>query len=63
MLKMLPFGSEYFVFLSPKTIKTIILHVVLYGSETWSLTLRGEHRLRVFENRVLTRKFGPKWGK
>ena len=33
--------------------------VVLYGSETWSLTLRGEHSLRVFENRVLT-IFGPK---
>jgi hypothetical protein len=35
--------------------KTIILPVVLYGCETWSLTLRGEHRLRVFENRVLRR--------
>jgi hypothetical protein len=34
--------------------------VVLYGCETWSLTLREEHRLRVFENRVLTRIFGPK---
>jgi hypothetical protein len=33
--------------------KTIILPVVLYGCETWSLTLREEHRLRVFENRVL----------
>jgi hypothetical protein len=32
--------------------KTIILHVVLYGCETWSLILREEHRLRVFENRV-----------
>jgi hypothetical protein len=40
--------------------KTIILPVVLYGCETWSLTLRGEHRLRVFENRVLRRIFGPK---
>jgi hypothetical protein len=38
----------------------IILPVVLYGCETWSLTLREEHRLRVFENRVLRRKFGPK---
>ena len=36
--------------------RTIILRVVLYGSETWSLTLREERRLRVFENRVL-RKF------
>jgi hypothetical protein len=34
--------------------------VVLYGSETWSLTLREEHKLRLFENRVLTRIFGPK---
>jgi hypothetical protein len=40
--------------------KTIILPVVLYGYETWSLTLREEHRLRVFENRVLRRIFGPK---
>jgi hypothetical protein len=32
----------------------------LYGSETWSLALRGEHRLRVFENRELRRIFGPK---
>jgi hypothetical protein len=42
--------------------KTIILPVVLYGCETWSLTLREEHRLRVFENRVLRRTFGPKTG-
>jgi hypothetical protein len=40
--------------------KTIILPVVLYGCETWSLTLREEHRLRVFENRVLRRIFGLK---
>ena len=39
---------------------TIILPVVLYGCETWSLTLREEHRLRVSENRVLRRIFGPK---
>jgi hypothetical protein len=37
-----------------------MLPVVLYGCETWSLTLREEHRLRVFENRVLRRIFGPK---
>jgi hypothetical protein len=43
-----------------KIYKTIILPVVLYGCETWSLMLRGEHRLRVFENRVLRRIFGPK---
>ena len=41
-------------------IETIILPVVLYGCETWSLTLREERRLRVFENRVLRRVFGPK---
>jgi hypothetical protein len=40
--------------------KTIILPVVLYGCETWSLTSREEHRLRVFENRVLRRIFRPK---
>jgi hypothetical protein len=33
--------------------KTIILPVILYGCETWSLTLREEHRLRVFENKML----------
>jgi hypothetical protein len=38
----------------------IILPVVLYGCETWSLTLREEHRLKVFENKVLWRIFGPK---
>ena len=36
------------------------MSVVLYGCETWSLTLREEHRLKVFENRVLTRIFGSK---
>jgi hypothetical protein len=41
-------------------LKTIILPVVLYRCETCSLTLREEHRLRVFENRVLRRIFGPK---
>jgi hypothetical protein len=39
---------------------TIILIVVLCGCETWSLTLREEHRLRVFEHRVLRGLFGPK---
>jgi hypothetical protein len=43
-----------------KIYKTVILPVVLYGCETWSLILREEHRLRVFENRVLRRIFGPK---
>ena len=40
--------------------RTIILPVVLYGCETWSLTLREEGRLKVFENRVLRRIFGPR---
>jgi hypothetical protein len=43
-----------------KIYKTVIFPVVLYGCETWSLTLREEHRLRVCENRVLRRIFGPK---
>jgi hypothetical protein len=43
-----------------KIYKTVILPIVLYGCETWSLTLGEEHRLRVFENRVLRRIFGPK---
>jgi hypothetical protein len=51
--------------LLPKSVKikiyiTIILPVGLYGCETWSLTFREERRLRVFENRVLRRKFWPK---
>jgi hypothetical protein len=40
--------------------KIKILSVVLYGYETWSLTLREEHRLSVFENRILRRIFEPK---
>jgi hypothetical protein len=43
-----------------KIYKTIILPAVLFVCETWSVTLREEHRLRVFENRVLRRIFGPK---
>jgi hypothetical protein len=43
-----------------KLYKTVIFPVVLYGYETWSLTLREEHRLRVSENRVLRKIFGPK---
>ena len=64
---MLSFGAESVVF--PVAIKkfkdqdiyrTIIVPVVLYGCETWSLTLREERKLRVFENRVLRRIFGPR---
>jgi len=43
-----------------KIYRTVILPVVLYGCETWSLTLREKSRLRVFKNRVLRRIFGPK---
>jgi hypothetical protein len=64
---LLSFSPESFVFLSSdkkklkiKIYKTVILLLVLYGCETWSLTLREEHRWRVFENRVLRRIFGPK---
>jgi len=61
---LLSFGAKsvVFQFAIKKTFKikiyrTIILPVVLYGCETWSLTLREERRLRVFENRVLRRIF------
>jgi hypothetical protein len=40
--------------------RTVIFSVVLYGCETWSVTLRKEHRLRVFENRVLRKICRPK---
>jgi hypothetical protein len=43
-----------------KLYRTVILPVVLYGCETWSLTLREEHRLEVFDNNMLRRMFGPK---
>jgi len=46
--------------LNIKIFGTIIFPVAMYGCETWSLTLREERRLRVFENRVLRRVFGPK---
>jgi hypothetical protein len=67
LLLFLPlFSPKSFVFPSHikkpkiKIYKAVILSVVLYECETWSLTLREEHRLRVFENRVLRRIFGPK---
>ena len=47
-------------YLKIKIYRTIILPFVLYGCETWSPTLREERRLRVFENRMLRRIFGPK---
>jgi len=63
---LIPFGVESFVFqfaiqsLKIKIYRTIILPVVLYGCETWSLKFREERRLKVFENRVLRKIFGPK---
>ena len=53
-------SSLLFKKLKIKIYRTIILPVVLSGCETWSLTLREERRLKVFENRVLRRVFGPK---
>ena len=46
--------------LKTKIYRTIILPVVLYGCEAWSLTAREERKLRVFENMVLRRIFGPR---
>ena len=63
---MLSFGTESLSSsllskkLKIKIYRTIILPAVLYGCENWLLTLREERRLRVFENRVLRRVFGPK---
>jgi len=66
---LLSFGAECFVFQSDAQDKkkqkitinrNIIFLVVLYGCGTWSLTLREERRLEVFENRVMRRIFGPK---
>jgi len=63
---LLSFGEESFVLqfaiqnLKVKIYGTTILPVVVYGCETWSLTLKEERRLRVFENRVLRRIFGAK---
>ena len=63
---MLAFGAESFVFqvaiqkLKDQDIQNYNFLVVLYGCETWSLTLREERKLRVFENTVLRRIFGPR---
>jgi hypothetical protein len=54
------FSSFLPKYVKTKIYRTIILPLVLYGCETWSLTLREERRLRVFENRVPKRLFGPK---
>jgi hypothetical protein len=64
---LLSFGAEPFVFQAAiqkfkdqDIYRTIILPIVLYRCETWSLTLREERKLRVFENMVLRRIFGPR---
>jgi hypothetical protein len=64
---LLSFGPEPFVFQvaiqkfkDQDIYRTLILPVVLYGCETWSLTLREERKLRVFENMVLRRILGPR---
>jgi hypothetical protein len=63
---LLSFGAEPFVSrllsknLKIKIYRTLILPIVLYGCETWSLTLLEERKLRVFENMVLRRIFGPR---
>jgi hypothetical protein len=63
---LVPFGPEPSLIASAvkeltfRIYKAIILTVILYGYEAWSLTLRQEHKLRVFENRVPGRIFEPK---
>ena len=61
---MLSFGAESSRLLSKnlkiEIYRTIILPVVLYGCETWSVTLREERKLRVFDNMVLRIIFGPR---
>jgi hypothetical protein len=52
--------GDSFKILKIRLYRTIILRVVLYGFGTWSLMLREEHSLRVIENRVLRRIFGPR---
>jgi hypothetical protein len=53
-------GNASYYSVQIKIYRTIILPVVLYGCEAWSLTLMEERRLRVFENRVLRKVFGPR---
>jgi len=61
---LLSFSAEYFDFQyaiqNCKIYRIIILTAVLYGCETWSLILREERRIRLFENRVLRKIFGSK---
>jgi len=63
---LLSFGAESFVFqyviqkFKIEICKAIVLPVVVYGCETWPATLRLKRKLRMFENRMLRRTFGPK---
>jgi hypothetical protein len=57
---MRPIQLALLLFILCSIFLTIILPVVLYGCESWSLTLKEESRLRMFENKVLRRIFGPK---
>jgi len=63
---LLSYGAQFFVFqfaikkLKTKIYRNLILPIVLYGCETWSLTLREKRRLKMFKNSVLMRIFGPK---
>jgi hypothetical protein len=59
MLATIQFRVSLSSCLLSRNVKVKIYKYVLYGCETWSLTLREEHRLRVFDNRVLRRIFGP----
>jgi hypothetical protein len=54
------FSSQLFKYINNNIYRIIILPLVFYGCETWSLTIGEEHRLRVFENRVLRKTFEPK---
>jgi len=58
--RILFYSNLLFNNLKIKVYRTIILPVVLHGCESWSLILREERRLRVFENRLLRRIFGPR---
>jgi hypothetical protein len=59
-----PFGPEFYIFLfaMESTMQSIILPVVSYGGITWFLMLREQHRVRIFEKRVLMKMFVAKGG-
>ena len=59
-MQILLFSSQLSKYINIKIYRTKILPIVLYKHEIWSLTLREEHRQRVFENGTLKKIFGPK---